>query len=69
MKNWDSLFGEVPESFSRRVHDTVDRLERQESAPRPAFRLYGGFHRKSPLFVRHPEKAAAASSTSRSRPH
>ncbi len=39
MKNWDSLFGEVPESFSRRVHDTVDRLERQESAPRPAFRL------------------------------
>ena len=39
MKNWDSLFGEVPESFSRRVHDTVDRLERQESARRPAFRL------------------------------
>ena len=39
MKNWDSLFGDVPESFSRRVHDTVDRLERQESAPRPAFRL------------------------------
>ena len=39
MKNWDSLFGKVPESFSRRVHDTVDRLERQESAPRPAFRL------------------------------
>ena len=39
MKDWDSLFGDVPESFSRRVHDTVDRLERQESAPRPAFRL------------------------------
>ena len=35
MKDWDSLFGDVPESFSRRVHDTVDRLERQESAPRP----------------------------------
>ncbi|MFR5855416.1 MAG: hypothetical protein ACLUE8_14470 [Lachnospiraceae bacterium] len=33
MKDWDSLFGDVPESFSRRVHDTVDRLERQESAP------------------------------------
>ena len=39
MKDWDSLFGDVPESFSRRVRDTVDRLERQESAPRPAFRL------------------------------
>ena len=39
MKDWDSLFGDVPQSFSRRVHDTVDRLERQESAPRPAFRL------------------------------
>ena len=40
MKDWDSLFGDVPESFSRRVRDTVDRLERQESAPaRPSFRL------------------------------
>lgn len=39
MKDWDSLFGDVPESFSRRVRDTVDRLERQESAPRSAFRL------------------------------
>ena len=37
MKDWDSLFGDVPESFSRRVHDTVDRLERQESAPARPF--------------------------------
>lgn len=39
MKNWDSLLGEVPESFSRRVQKTVERLERQEASRRPAFRM------------------------------
>ena len=60
MKDWDSLFGDVPESFSRRVRDTVDRRERQKSATRPAFRLRPGYglQRKA---APHPSAARTAS--------